>query len=694
MKLLSIQLNNFRQFRGITPEIRFAVEKPRNVTVFFGTNGAGKTALLNAFTWTLYGTFTRGFILPETIVNKAAIREASPGVVVDAWVELKFEHNGSKHKLRKRKSVVRITDENELYSPRGEDEVTLFVAGDDGHWRAVTQGVADVIGRVLPVDLHTYFFFDGERIERIVQPNESEQADIENATKKLLGIEILERAEKHLNYAKQHFEKELREIGDPQTQELIDKITDSDNKLTANKNRALEIARNIEAFRNQKSETEARYRQLNEVKTIQQRRDDLTEDLQKRKASLELARQELATHLNGRAYQVFLGEAITAYKDMVETLRSKGELPAGIKRQFVEDLLEKQRCICNRSLSLTEAPDALRAVEDWKMKAGLADVEETAIRMSGEVKQIEQGVPEFWRLLDQYEVKRSSDRQEISRIELELDEISEKLRNSPKEEVALLEKKLIDLDGRINVLLGELADKKHENQHLESILNELNKNLDTFRVNEERQILAQRRRAATFEALARIRESCNLFEISFRLKLIQKIRELFGKISFKPFTPDFIDKYSLGLIESAGGASQRVPAGQGESQILSLCFIGAMIAIAREHHAQKERLPGPDSSSYPLVMDSPFGSLGPTYRRQVADHISILADQVVVLVTNTQWRGEVEQSLSERVGKAYLFKYFTPKEEFEKEVIDFRGHNYELISTSPNAFEYTEIVEV
>lgn len=694
MKLLSVQLNNFRQFRGATPEIRFSVEGSRNVTVFFGTNGAGKTALLNAFTWALYGTFTRGFLLPDKIVNKAAIREARPGDVVDAWVELKFEHNGSKHKLRKRKSVVRILDESELYSSHGEDAVTLFVAGDDGHWRPVTQGIADVIGRVLPVDLHTYFFFDGERIERIVQPNESEQADIENATKKLLGIEILERAEKHLNYAKQHFDKELRDIGDQQTKALIDQIIENENKLTANKQRTLEITRNVEAFRKQKSETEARYRQLNEVKAIQQRRDDLTEDSQNRKVSLEITRQELGAHLNGRAYQVFLGDAITAYKDMVETLRSKGELPAGIKRQFVEDLLEKQHCICERSLSQADAPDARMAVEEWKMKAGLADVEETAIRMSGEVKQIEQGVPEFWRLLDQFEVKRSSDREEISRIEIELDDISEKLRNSPKEEVASLEVKLITLDGQVNALLDELADKKHETQRLELRLNELNNDLSKVKANEERQSLAQRRRVATVEALSRIRESCDLFELSFRQKLIQKIRELFGKISFKPFTPDFIDKYSLGLVEAAGGASQRVPAGQGESQILSLCFIGAMIAIAREHHAQKERLPGPDSSSYPLVMDSPFGSLGPTYRRQVADHISILADQVVVLVTNTQWRGEVEQSLSERVGKAYLFKYFTPKEVFEKEEIDFRGHSYELITTSPNAFEYTEIVEV
>ena len=47
MKLISLQLYNFRQFYGKTPQIKFA-SGTENTTVIHGNNGAGKTALLNS----------------------------------------------------------------------------------------------------------------------------------------------------------------------------------------------------------------------------------------------------------------------------------------------------------------------------------------------------------------------------------------------------------------------------------------------------------------------------------------------------------------------------------------------------------------------------------------------------------------------------------------------------------------------
>lgn len=45
MKLISLQLCNFRQFYGKTPPIIFA-SGSRNTTVIHGNNGAGKTTFL------------------------------------------------------------------------------------------------------------------------------------------------------------------------------------------------------------------------------------------------------------------------------------------------------------------------------------------------------------------------------------------------------------------------------------------------------------------------------------------------------------------------------------------------------------------------------------------------------------------------------------------------------------------------
>ena len=110
--------------------------------------------------------------------------------------------------------------------------------------------------------------------------------------------------------------------------------------------------------------------------------------------------------------------------------------------------------------------------------------------------------------------------------------------------------------------------------------------------------------------------------------------------------------------------------------------------------ARRGEITGPESAVYPIVMDSPFGSLDATYRHQIAEHIPALADQVVLMATRTQWRGEVEESLSRRTSRQYVLTYYTPRDDVEGDSIEIRGTSYDLVKRSPNEFEYTEITEV
>jgi DNA sulfur modification protein DndD len=109
MKLLSIQLSNFRQFYDTTPEI-FLANTERNTTVIHGNNGAGKTTLLNAFTWVLYEKFTAAFAVEEQLVNKRAISEVQIGESVECWVSLVFEHDGKRYRFRRSCKAYRSSD--------------------------------------------------------------------------------------------------------------------------------------------------------------------------------------------------------------------------------------------------------------------------------------------------------------------------------------------------------------------------------------------------------------------------------------------------------------------------------------------------------------------------------------------------------------------------------------------------------
>ena len=54
MKLIQLTMMDYRQFLG-EQTLDFAQDGEANVTVIHGFNGSGKTALLNAFVWCLYG---------------------------------------------------------------------------------------------------------------------------------------------------------------------------------------------------------------------------------------------------------------------------------------------------------------------------------------------------------------------------------------------------------------------------------------------------------------------------------------------------------------------------------------------------------------------------------------------------------------------------------------------------------------
>ena len=110
--------------------------------------------------------------------------------------------------------------------------------------------------------------------------------------------------------------------------------------------------------------------------------------------------------------------------------------------------------------------------------------------------------------------------------------------------------------------------------------------------------------------------------------------------------------------------------------------------------SQQSSLMGLDSSKFPIIMDSPFGSLDEIYRRQIAKSIPNLANQLVVLVTKTQWRNEVEEEMNSHINKQYILVYHSPKPDCQLDSILLDGQEYPLVKKSDNQFEYTEIIVV
>lgn len=684
MKLMSIQLCNFRQFYGKSPKILLAYGE-RNSTIIHGNNGAGKTTLLNGFTWVLYEKFTAAFAVEEKLVNKRAISEVKLGQPVECWVAIEFEHD-SKHYLFKR--LCRAYNKNGT-TEQSKSELYPYVAGDDGCWLLSDQLPEDIIGRILPDSLHQYFFFDGERMDQIVRHDK--KAEIAEATKELLGVKVLNRSIEHLKNAKRSLEDELKLIGDSETKKLLreqDKLNQENQAFFQRQKEILQELKNQEEV---KKTIGDRLLELSGAEELQHLRDELEQQRKSIREQLGQARDALKRAISTRSYTVLLSEVTTEFRSIIDKLRERGELPTGIKQQFVSDLLNEKRCICGAEL--TDGTHAHNLVQSWMDKAGSSDVEETAIRMGAQVDESEKQVPEFWREVDRQQDNINQWRTEISRIETQLDDTKEKLRSYPNENVQQLQRRIDEIEEKIKELILEQGVIKQKIEFVTTEIEAKNKQVTKHKMNENKQALAQRRITVVQDAIERLTEVRTRLEQHFRLLLEKRVQEIFSQISFTPYIPKLSDKYELTLIENTLWQEAVVPASTGENQILSLSFIAGIIDRVREW-SENQMLMGPDSSTFPIVMDSPFGTLDEVYRRKISVTIPKLANQLVVLVTKTQWRGEVEQEMQNCIGKEYVLAYNSPKQDCEEDAIELGGDRYPLVRRSPNEFEYTEIIEV
>jgi len=680
MKLISLSLHNFRQFWGET-HLALATTPERSITIIHGNNGAGKTTLMNAFTWVLYNRFSAAFAIGD-LVNKRAIAEASLSDAIPCAVEFTFEHNSKLYEAQRSCTALKREDGS---AEESASELELKI---DGVVQPEDEA-ENALELVLPESLHRYFFFDGERIEQLVKSEN--RAEMAQAIKTLISVEVLDRGIRHLNEARKELERELREIGDAETKILLAEKRERESTIVDQEGSRLQIAEELEQQEALRQKLTAQLRNLDSVREVQERRLHLESELEEAERQLEYSETRLRRSIADRGHVVFLQDAIAQFNAFSAELRQRGELPAGIKHQFVQDLLDQGHCICGTALESDSAPR--QKVETWLNRSGLLDVEESVIRMGGEVDALERQIPEFWAELDQEQGSIENWRRRISRLQDQLSDIRSLLRGNEDTNVQGIEKRLEEIEQRKADLIRADGRCQQLLETAENSIRQLNRQIKEQRLKGREQKLAKRRVAATLDAIERLEEVRRRVDFQFRSVLEQKVREIFRQISFTPYLPVLTEDYELRLVDRSSGTETVVPASTGENQILSLAFIGGVIDRVRAWAESHDWL-GMDGNALPMVMDSPFGSLDELNRRNVAQAIAQLGDQVVIMVSKTQWRGEVATEMAPFVGQEYVLTYNSPKDDCEEDAIALEDGEYSLVRRSASGFEWTEIIEV
>jgi len=369
---------------------------------------------------------------------------------------------------------------------------------------------------------------------------------------------------------------------------------------------------------------------------------------------------------------------------LVDENRKKGVLPYGIKQQFISDRIEMGSCICGTKI--IEGSEEYNNLLEVKKTAGTDEQESAYTSVSallkGHLEITGHYKRDYAELAEQLRGVVSSN----DKIRNEIGEISAQLTHIDDQGIAKLEKDHSSQTQRRDDAIADRGVATNSKTDDKSKLDERNQQLEMLEDHKSKQNIERKRMdKATLivKTLSTLREALS---DQVRVDLSQRVDRTFQSIIRKPVKAVIDDEYRLQVIkQSTSGEEYQVnEQSTGERQVTSLSFISSIIALAKEKHAKNTVFF--QGGLYPLVMDSPFGALDDDYREKVAGSVSILAEQVVMFVSNSQWRGKVKQACEDKVGKSYQLIYHSPKLAKEKE--------NEYIVVSDTGFEYSTLKEV
>ncbi len=691
MKLVSLDLFNFRQFHG-EQHVDFAPgsAEGRNVTVFHGFNGAGKTALLNAFVWCLYGELTPDLEHKERLINERAFAAAKLGDEVPCRVALAFEFRGETYRVERTADVTKTGSADSNRSRVTLQLLRVTAAGETEQVGRDESARQHRIEQILPRSLYRFFFFNGERVEELARSDAYE--NIEAGVKTLLDIEIYERGADHLRGpVTKALAEEAKKAGDEKLAEAMVLLerAHSDQQRLREENQQHED--NIRALQDEISQFERRQEQVRESSSLAHKRKLLKDEEAGLRGQINSQSKALAAVVSKNGYLAFGVRALDITEQQVVAARKRGDLPAKIKPQFVDDLLTAGVCVCRRPIQ-NGSPEET-ALKEYRGTTGLAELEERIAVVNADVRSLRERRQGLFQACDDAVERLSSLRAKLRLCQEDISAINQRIADGDLgDEAAKLQEQVRLLNEEIVRARVAILRNGEKSQALEDSVVDLRERTKSLETQSNRAAQAKRQLDAAqrvADALAKIGE---IQKEDVRIALDSVVSEIWLDAAIKDYHASVSAKYQLLLTKNVGGQRQPVlGASTGEKQVLALSFVGAMVRKARENVGKRQDVEG--GGFFPLVMDSPFGSLEEEYRSKVATWLPKLANQVVVMASKSQWRNEVETAMRPRIGREYVLELHTSKKSADRD-ITLDGKSYPFVVVEEEEIEMTIIKKV
>lgn len=635
MRLHKLILSDFRNFFGEhVIEFSHSIDKP--LTIIIGSNGSGKTTILNSIYWIFTGVFHKQFEYPTALVNKDTFEQgrttcfAELHFSIDEKSEIVIAKRIYDQKLRSSKLSVYIKTPNGVMNPLPPEQGESFLE------------------RFLPGNLAKWFIFAGEAVGEIqLQGVRSFRDDLQ----KTFGFTAIKKLLTLINEVRGDFNKQIKGSGnkDEAFRQLTDQIEnleqllkDAEKRLDQANDRQMILQREWESLDSElRSLPQARDIE-EKKKAAERRRDQLKLDL---KPLQERHRRLLA----GASFRLMIQERLRSLSNFMLVETGKQRLPSSFGETLLDELLKLQSCLCGTPLC-PGSKEAL-ALEQHRPKANTAQLD---LR----VHKIKDALRGGLDLVERFERDSEELEEQINKYHYDIQTQSELAERYKKE----LEGSDVDLIRETEAKRSRVADElRRENsaitlendrirQHKESLrqLN-LKYNIKITESGKDEKIYQQINKLKKLEDYVLERFKKQEAEVIDTLN--SELTRVFSTYLSKNYSASIdADTYAVTPRDVDG---RPVGLSTGESYVLKFALIAAIVGMAGMRTITKRVDWISDPIIAPLVLDAPFSVNDVTYRSSIAENLVSQSSQLIMMFDADKWNDDLRKRLSGKVGRFY-----------------------------------------
>lgn len=350
MRIESIEIINFRQYQNVLFEF------PHNpgvcdIHIILGENGEGKTNILNAITWCLYGEEThlgnKNTALP--MINSQFVQQCREQGKQNGKTSVTILISTEDGQLRFRREAV-----FSLYGkePIKTDE-TITVLTPDNKYYEDEDMVSMYLYRYVPQEINDYIFFDGEQLDDYFKEGKRDQ--IESGIKGLTQASVVKKAIDAFN---RYLKKELNPVLDNADDTAVKEAQKKVKELSKRVDDAQETVNILEGQRKNSIETleeldriikghENLKDKALQMEKIEKEINDIQIQLDKKEAKMMEFTREYYTYF-------MLYPSMKRLYDYIQKQEREGNLPPKVDKKLVESILESKTCPICGSKDLNE----------------------------------------------------------------------------------------------------------------------------------------------------------------------------------------------------------------------------------------------------------------------------------------------------------------------------------------------------